>query len=151
MIRMEIIELIFGAITAGGVLFGVITYFRDSRRKTKHDTLDAYSALQENTLSKINQYPPSEIREATEDKQSALYKELSGYLAEIERFCVGINERIYDFDTFYELAHGYFESDRGLLKPRLLPLLEAKLKSAKEDYFFNLHKIWKRMEEQAQK
>ena len=127
-------------------IFGVYTYHRDAKRKAKQDTLEAYERLQAGALSKINLWLPSEIRKATEDKKSNGYKELSGYLAEIERFCVGINERIYDFDTFYKLSHGYFDSDKGMLKPRLLPLLETKLENAKEDYFENLHKVWERME-----
>ena len=133
-------------VSAATLVFGVITYYRDSKRNAKKDTLEAYQLLQETTLSKINLWLPSEIRKATEDKKSDAYKELSGYLAEIERFCVGINVGIYDFNTFYELAHGYFDSDKGLLKPRLMPLLEVKLENAKEDYFVNLHKVWKRME-----
>ena len=140
------VEQITLLITAASVVFGAYTYYRDSKRKTKQDTLEAYTDLQRSTLSKINLWMPSEIKEATEDKKSDGYKELSAYLAEIERFCVGINEGIYDFDTFYKLSHGYFDSEIGLLKPRLLPLLEAKSDNAKEDYFANLHKVWERME-----
>lgn len=133
-------------ITAVIAVFGVYTYFKDSRRKAQQATLEAYTVLQNSTLSKINLWSPSEIREAAEDKQSDGYKELESYLAEIEHFCVGINEEIYDFETFYQLAHGYFDSDRGKLKPRLLPLLKVKLENANEDYFSNLHKVWERMD-----
>lgn len=107
---------------------------------------EAYERLQAETLSKINHWMPSEIKKVSQDRKSDAYKELSGYLAEIERFCLGINEGIYDFDTFYKLAHGYFDSDKRLLKPRLLPLLEVKLENASEDYFKNPHDVWKRME-----
>ena len=100
-------------------------------------------------MSKINKWLPSEIKKATENKISEDYKELSGYLAEIERFCVGINEGIYDFDTFYRLSHGYFDSNKGLLKPRLMPLLEVKLSNAKEDYFENLHRVWEKMDKRS--
>lgn len=131
--------------TAIGVAFGVYIYSQDSKRTSQQATLEAYTELQHSVLSKINHWKPSEIKKATEDRQSDAYKELSLYLAEIERFCVGINENIYDFDTFYKLSHGYFDSERGLLKPRLLPLLEAKSDNAKEDYFTNLHKVWERM------
>ena len=133
-------------VSACALLFAAYTYYRDSKRKAKQDTLEAYCELQRETLLKINIWLPLEIKKATEDKRSSGYKELSGYLAEIERFCVGINEGIYDFDTFYKLSHGYFDSDKGMLKPRLLPLLEVKLENAKEDYFENLHKVWERME-----
>jgi hypothetical protein len=141
-------ELTLG-ISAIAFVFGVYTYYRDSRRKAKQDTLEAYCELQKETLSKINKWLPSEIKKATENKISEDYKELSGYLAEIERFCVGINEGIYDFDTFYRLSRGYFDSNKGLLKPRLMPLLEVKLSNAKEDYFENLHRVWEKMDKRS--
>ena len=142
---INLIKLISEILTATGVVIGACQYFRDTRRNAKKNTLDAYKSLQDSTLSKINMWLPAEIKEATLDKTSDAYKELSTYLANIELFCVGLNEGIYDFDTFYKIAHGYFESDQGLLKPRLLPLLEAKLENATTDYYENLHKIWRRM------
>ncbi len=143
---MEIVQLIASLIAAAGVCFGFCSYWRDSRRKAKIDTLEAYRVLQATTFSRINEWAPSEIREAAENKQSSAYKELSVYLAEIERFCIGINNKIYDFNTFYQIAHGYFDSNWGL-KSRLAPILAAKLERADMDYFENLHKVWKRMDE----
>lgn len=102
--------------------------------------------MQRENLSKLNKWLPSEVRKAAEDRTCVGYKELSGYLAEVELFCVGINEGIYDFETFYKLAHGYFDDSRGMLKNRLIPLLEIKLQDSKEDYFANLHEVWKKME-----
>ncbi len=145
MLVFDVIGAVANAATAIGLGFAGFTYFRDSKRKAKQDTLEAYSRLQRETLSEINKWLPSEIKKATEDKTSDAYKELSGYLAEIERFCCGINEGIYDFDTFYHLSHGYFDSDKGLLKPRLMPLLEVKLANARDDYFGNIHRVWERM------
>ena len=84
----------------------------------------------------------------SESGYQAIYA-LSGDLAEINRFCIGINEKTYDFDIFYKIAHGYFDSDRGTLKPRLLPLFEAKLAYAKEDYFSDLHHVWARMDRKS--
>jgi hypothetical protein len=55
----------------------------------------------------------------------------------------------HDFDTFYRMSHGYFDSNKGLLKPRLMPLLEVKLSSAKEDYFENLHRVWEKMDKRS--
>ncbi len=126
--------------------FGVYTYYKDKKRNAQKDTLDAYSILQKDTFNYLNTWSPSEIRNVTEYKQSDDYKKLSGYLADVERFCVGINEGIYDFGTFYELSHGYFDDERRGVMPRLIPLIEAKSGSADEDYFANIHKVWNRME-----
>ena len=146
---LNIIAAIADVATAASVIIGIFIYKRDSKRTAQKDTLEAYSNLQHSALSKINLWLPSEIKEATEDKKSDAYKELGGYLAEIERFCTGINCGIYDFDTFYSLSHGYFDSEKGMLKPRLLPLLEVKLENAKEDYYENLHKVWEMMDKKA--
>ena len=149
---LGVFDIIAAVANAGAVfalIFAIYTYNRDTARKARQDTLEAYKELQESVLSKINMWLPSEIKAAAEDKKSDGYKTLSAYLSEIEHFCVGINEEIYDFDTFYKLAHGYFDSERGMLKPRLIPLLETKLENAKEDYFENLHQVWKRMEEKG--
>ena len=52
-------------VSAATLVFGVFTYYRDSKRNAKKDTLEAYQLLQETTLSKINLWLPSEIRKAT--------------------------------------------------------------------------------------
>ena len=59
----------------------------------------------------MNQYTPAEIRKIAMDNRGNQYKEVSGLVARIEHFCVGVNQKIYDFDTVYELAHGYFDGD----------------------------------------
>ena len=90
------IEVVSLSVTAVSVLFGIYTYYQDYSRKKKIDTLEAYQLLQKTVLDPINKWLPSKIRSATEDKTSDDYKTLSGYLAEIERFCIGVNKGIYD-------------------------------------------------------
>lgn len=147
----SIANIIAAVLGVGAAIFGVCTYFKDRKRGRKKDTLDAYDVLQKETLNKINTWFPSEIKEAIEDTTSDGFKELSGYLANINRFCVGINEGIYDFDTFYKLSHGYFDDDRGTLKPRLIPLLERKLDNSEENYFKSIHDVWNKMDKKSAK
>ena len=118
-------------------------------RQKKQATLDAYSQLQVSVFDNINHFTPSEIREISEDNKSDEYKELSGYLARIEQFCVGLNQGIYDFDTFYELSHGYFDGKRGMLYVRIIPILETKGLGADEDYYKNIHKVWEKMQKMS--
>ena len=73
-----------GAVFA--LVFAIYTYNRDTSRKARQDTLEAYKELQETVLSKINMWLPSETKAAAEDKKSDGYKTLSAYLSEIERF-----------------------------------------------------------------
>lgn len=142
-----LITVIANVATALGVAFAAYSYFNDTRKTRKQLTIDAYKQLQESTFNKINVFLPSEIKEIVQDKSSEKYKELSAYLANIENFCLGINEKIYDFDIFYKLAHGYFDSEKGILKSRLLPIIESKMVNSSENYFQNLHDIWKKMDE----
>lgn len=132
------------------IAFGVVTYFRDGKRKTCVETMEAYKKLQDEVLTRLNVWNRGQIEDAVETADSIGYDELNVCLAKIEHFCVGINRGVYDFETFYQLAHGYFDSPAGL-KLKLEPLLELKLEEAEEDYYNNLHKVWKRMEERSRK
>ena len=115
--------------------FTFYTFFWTNRRDRKQATLEAYNRLQTEVFDNINVYSPSEIRDICEDSKSEEYKILSGYLARIEHFCVGVNERIYDNNTFYALAHGYF--DGYLLRNRIEPLIEAKNQGDGTEVFYN--------------
>lgn len=79
------------------------------------------------------------------DVKSAEYKVLSGYLARIEHFCVGLNEKVYDKNVFYKLAHGYF--DGYILYRRIEPILMSK-KNA-EQYYSNTYSVLEWMKKKS--
>ena len=85
---------------------------------------------------------------AVETADSAGYLRLEDALARIEHFCVGINKDVYDFETFYQMSHGYFDFK---LQRKLKPLLEKKLNKhdGAEDFYNNLHNVWKRMSKRS--
>ena len=152
----EAISVFFEAITAcaatAAAIIAGVTLTKSQKdqkdgleRQKKQATIDAYNKLQEQVLDKINEYKPAEIRKIAKDKQSEEYGVIGRYLARIEHFCVGLTNGIYDYETFYALAHGYFDSEQGLLMPRLLPMIEKKSEDSDVDYFENLHKVWKEM------
>lgn len=116
-------------------------------REKQQATLDAFNVMQDQVFDEINKYSVSQIKEIAEDSSSPEFKILGGYLARIEHFCVGLNRGIYDMETFYDLCHGYFDSEKGILMPRILPIIQKKKVSKDEDYFENLHKVWKMMKE----
>ena len=103
---LAIVAIVISVISG---LFSAFTYIKTMERDRKQATLDAYNGLQEQVFDRLNQYAPAEIREIAKDNLSNKYKEVSGLVARIEHFCVGVNQKIYDFDTVYELAHGYFD------------------------------------------
>jgi hypothetical protein len=112
-------------------------------RTKRQATLDAYNRLQEQALDQLNLWTPTQCREMSKD--SIDYKRIGSCLARVEHFCVGLNQDIYDYDTFYELAHGYFDKG-GTLYNRLVAAMQPRLSRAGEDYFANIHKAWDRME-----
>lgn len=140
---METALSIFATVVsiATGV-FAFYTFHWTARRDCKQATLDAYNRLQEQALDALNGYMPAAIQEIAKDQKSAEYKKISTYVARIEHFCVGVNQKIYDRKTVYELAHGYFDCG---LKRRIEPIIARKNQSGR-DYYENIHKVYAWME-----
>ena len=132
-------------------VFALYTFFWTVRRDRKQATLDAYNQLQDQAFDKLNLYSPAAIREIAEEPKSEEYKIISGYIARIEHFCVGVNQNIYDRKTVYALAHGYL--DGNMLQSRIEPIIEKKHINATEDYYENIHTIiqWMKQEESKSK
>ncbi len=122
------------------------TFHWTVRRDQKQNTLDAYNQLQCQALDYINLYKPSQIGEIAQNPRSDEYKKLGSYVARIEHFCVGVNQKIYDANVVYELAHGYFD---GSLKRRIKPIIDCKNQSG-EDYYANIHAVYAWMERETQ-
>ena len=132
-------------------VFALYTFFWTVRRDRKQATLDAYNQLQDQAFDKLNLYSPAAIRKIAEEPKSEEYKIISGYIARIEHFCVGVNQNIYDRKTVYALAHGYL--DGNMLQSRIEPIIEKKHINATEDYYENIHTIiqWMKREESKSK
>ena len=120
-------------------IFSFYTFFWAVKRDRKQATLDAYNTLQNEAFDKLNLMMPSDIREIANDSRSKEYKEISGYIARIEHFCVGVNLGIYDKETVYELAHGYLDSQT--IVDRINPIIGKKNQKKDYDYYGNIHKV----------
>lgn len=132
---LSIIAILISVISGG---FALYTFFWTAARDRKQATLDAYNQLQEQALDHLNCYMPATIKEIAKNRKSEEYKKLSAYVARIEHFCVGVNQKIYDRKTVYELAHGYFD---GGLKTRIEPIIDQKNQFG-QDYYENIHKVY---------
>ena len=133
---LSILAIIISAFT---FLFSFYTFRWTARRDRKQATLDAYNTLQNEAFDKLNPLMPSEIEEIMKHTTSKEYNEVSGYIARIEHFCVGVNQEIYDRKTVYELAHGYFDGKK--LRSRMEPVIDQKNQGADKDYYENIHKV----------
>ena len=133
---LSILAIIISAFT---FLFSFYTFRWTARRDRKQATLDAYNTLQNEAFDKLNPLIPSEIQEIMKHTTSKEYNEVSGYIARIEHFCVGVDQEIYDRKTVYELAHGYFDGKK--LRSRMEPVIDQKNQGADKDYYENIHKV----------
>lgn len=145
---LSIIAIVLSVISGG---FSLYSFVWTARRDRKQATLDAYNQLQEQAFDKLNVYAPEAIREIAKDPKSEAYKTVSGYIAQIEHFCVGVNQNIYDRRTVYALAHGYL--DGYVLKRRIEPIIDKKQSGASEDYYENIHTVlaWMKKESDQRK
>ena len=141
---VDLITIAFSVIAA---VFSLITYRKSIVHDRQQATLDAYNQLQEQALDHLNYYMPEAIKEITKNPRSEDFKKISAYIARIEHFCVGVNQKIYDRKTVYELAHGYFD---GGLKTRIEPIIERKNRFG-HDYYANIHEVYNWMGKETEK
>lgn len=145
-IVLSVMALVFSMASGG---FALYCFCWTARRDRKQATLDAYNRLQREVFDKLNMYRPSEIVEICEDRTSNDYKLLSGYVARIEHFCVGINQKIYDRETFFILAHGYFDGQQ--IKNRIEPLIRMKNQNESKgnSFYDDTLRVWEWMDKRA--
>ena len=141
---VDFITIGFSVIAAA---FSLITYRKSIIHDRQQATLDAYNQLQEQALDHLNYYVPTRVAEIAKDPRSEEYKKISAYIARIEHFCVGVNQKIYDEKTVYELAHGYLDSS---IKKRIGPIIEEKNKFG-HDYYANIHQVYDWMDTETEK
>lgn len=129
---LSIIAIILSVVSG---VFSFYTFWWTSRRDRRQATLEAYNRLQSEVFDNLNLYAPADIRDSCIDTKSVEYKTISGYVARIEHFCVGLNKGIYDKSTFYSLAHGYFDGHQ--IRSRIEPVIESKnqSKNTKEVFY----------------
>ena len=134
---MEIaLSIIAIALSVVSGLLSCYAFIWTAKRDRKQATLEAYNRLQSEVFDNLNKYPPKEIADICNDTKSIDYKTISGYLARIEHFCVGINEGIYDKNTFYALAHGYFDGYQ--IRKRIEPIISSKnIRNTNQKMFYN--------------
>lgn len=142
---LSIIAIILSVISGG---FTFYTFIWTVHRDQKQATLDAYNQLQEQSLDHLNLYMPSQIAEISKNPRSEEYKKVSSYVARIEHFCVGVNQKIYDSETVYALARDYLD---GAIKARIEPIIEKKNRYGADDYYENIHQVYKWMANRKEK
>ena len=149
---MELLSLIVaafsGVVAVVSVVFSIITYRKAVVHDRKQATLEAFNRLQTEAFDHINLMSPANIREICEDPKCETYKILSGYVARIEHFAVGVKQRIYDWKVVYELSHGFIDKS---IRSRIDIVIDEKNKNSDTDYYRNIHELYIRMEKETNK
>lgn len=146
-----VITVISLSLAIGSAAFTLVTYIRTVRHDRRQATLEAFNRLQSEAFDPLNQIPPKRMREIAAEPRSEDYKTVSGYLARLEHFCVGVNQNIYDKKTVYELTHGYL--DGNVIKRRIEPFLGQKNKHTEEneEYYANTRAMLRWMDKETAK
>ena len=143
-IALSVIALVISVMSG---IFALVSFLWTAARDRRQATLDAYNQLQEQSLDYLNYYTPSEIKEIVQNPRSEDYKKISAYIARIEHFCVGVNQKIYDRETVYALAHDYLD---GGIKIRIEPVINRKNQYGDTDYYENIHQFYDWIEKQKE-
>ena len=133
-----ILSIIAVIISAISIIWSAGTHVQMLKRERKQATLEAYNRLEAEALEPLDKFEPKQIREISKNTRSEEYKTVSALIARVEHFCVGVNEKIYDADVLYQLAHGFLD---GRIMSRIQPMIDSKQKNAEEMYFENIEKV----------
>lgn len=87
---VEVLSLLFSLAAAA---FSVFTYWSNIIHDRKQATLEAYNLLQEQALDQLYVYMPKQLKEIVKNRRSEEYKLLSSYVARVEHFAAGINQK----------------------------------------------------------
>lgn len=148
-ITLELYTSIFALIiSVVSAVFSLVAYLQGVSHDRRQATLDAYNLLQEQALDRLNDYAPAAMREIAKNSRSAEFKTVSKYLARIEHFCVGVNQKIYDENVLYELAHGYLD---GSIRTRAQPIIDKKQEGKAERYYANFETVINKMQKKTER
>ena len=145
MTTIDVFSLLF---SLGAAIFSVFTYWSNIVLDRKKATLEAYNILQEQALDKLQVYMPAQLKSVVKNRRSEEYKLLSSYVARIEHFAVGVNQKIYDLKTVYELSHGFLD---GSIRTRVEIIISRKEEDTDEKFYQNLKQLYIKMDEETQR
>jgi hypothetical protein len=134
---MEAVTLTLSIVS---LCFSLFTWYRALIHDRMKDTLDAFNVLQQQALDPLQSYTRARIREIAEDSRSEEYRIVSTYLARIEHFCVGVEQKVYDQRTVWELSEGFL--NRGIYE-KLKPIIEHK--NQQKNYYRNFLTVVQKM------
>ena len=122
MTTSDVLSLLALGVSVFSVASSTVVYVTGRQRERRTATLNAFNVLQEQVLDHLNLYTRKRVEEISASPRSEEYKLLSGYLARLEHFAVGINTGIYDVQVVKRLAGRYLCG----LQDKIDPLIQKK-------------------------
>lgn len=117
---IALVALLF-SIISGAV--SLLNYYKSQKRQRRIDTIEAYRTLQTDVLDKFVSYPKKEVQNLVdnldEPEFKKAYDDCRAMIAKCEHFAVGVNNKIYDFDTMDNLGGVHLIYLFGKLKPAI--------------------------------
>lgn len=162
-----ILSIIAIVVSFASIIVSIAIYIVGVKREKKQATLDAVNVLQEQVFDNLNLYTLADIEnictrwktetrrrkttieKMTEDELAERnecireYRILSGYLARIEHFALGVNTGIYDAKTAERAATTYLVM---LYRQKLKPLMDVKQNNSNTEYYAEFRKLVERIE-----
>ncbi len=142
---MDIVALIISILA---FLLSVIQFFRDNSSEKKQAKLNAYQDLQENALGDLATYPTPmpDIPWGSDE-----WKKVSGFLAALEWFSVGVNTGAFSLRVTNRiggsfLIHQYEQLKKVIVKKRELNIAKGEHYNEFEQLVSKLKKHRARME-----
>lgn len=123
----EIISLIADFASIGSLIVAIFVHWRIVSRDRKRETIAEFNKIRD-------KYPNINF--------SSSYDEKLAYLKELERFCVGVNQGIYDLDILAKMSRSLLVSQfaymKNLVKERREDLEQE---SAYSEYIIVMNKL----------
>ena len=120
----DIIALVALIVSIVSGIISLINYYKSQIRQRRIDTIEAYRTLQTDVLDKFVSYPKKEVLKLVENLDQKeiriAYDDCRAMIAKCEHFAVGVNNKIYDFDTVDKLGGVHLI----YLFDKLLPVIE---------------------------
>lgn len=127
----SLVDLLAFAIAVAAFVLSAIQFINDNSRQKCESTLNAYNDLQDDVFTNLNvllsEYETKKTSVASLTTGEKDWEDITGYLAKIERFSVGINSKIYSIKVLNRLGGGYFIRLYNELNPIIIKKREANI------------------------
>ena len=147
--EIAIVSNIAISLGVGVALWQLFSYKADHKRKKKQATVEFYNELRKEFMDSLDRiekrFPEDRVIKICEiENDEKLSTDIRNYLSCMERFSVGINEKIYDINMFSEMVRASLVIEWH--KKFKYIILYHRVKNKNPNVYKNFDKFVKRLE-----